>query len=58
MPGMGNQGCGAGELSPVSPACMEMGTLAGWEGHFTDNLGLQSVTTMGCLLQRGQEGLH
>lgn len=39
MPGMGNQRCGAGELSPVSPACMETGTLRGWEGDFTDNLG-------------------
>lgn len=45
MPRMGNQRCGAGEVSPVSPVCIEMGTLRGWEGDFTDNLGLQSMTT-------------
>ena len=35
---MGNQRCGADELSPVSPACMETGALAGLQGHFADNL--------------------
>lgn len=56
MPRMGNQRCGVGEVFPVSPACIEMSTLRGWEGDFTDNLGLQSMTTTVMPLAEGSGG--